>query len=910
MSGNYLLMNDLSRIPKSLCGIGCLLSVGVLIMLASCLPQVARSQESATNASEQRPQDATVSNRLLPTGQIISPAGESLAVAGRPNDLCCLAQQELLVVKAHKQLHVVSTTDWSVIQSLDVPGGASLTGIAATRSGRVFVTNATNQVHVYEPTKANASVAGLVLRDSLPLPQNCFPCGLCLAPDESSIFVCLSKSNKIAKIDLSTRITTYTDVGIAPFEVEYVPGKQDLLLVTNIGGRHAKESDKTADSAGTETPVDERGVANSSLVSIVDAQTLNVLSGIESGLHPTALAVLPRSRGAGDAPSNRGFDSASGAHKMVVVTNTNDDSITLIDIASLTTSSKVVKPIAGLPYGSMPNSICITPDGKHAMVGLAGNNAIAVFRLSRVISGSSSSTLTIPDPIGFIPTAWYPSSIACDDNYIYVANLKGVGSRAVVRAEAKGRNSHDHLGTIQRIPISALESTSKLANWTETVIQSSKTLPTARLEFDRASALPRPVPQRLGEPSVFKHIIYVIKENRTYDQVFGDMPEGRGAAELCVFPERITPNHHALARRFGLLDNYYCNGVLSADGHSWATEANVTPYLERAFGGFARSYTFGNDPITYSSSGFIWDHVLAAGLSFRNYGEMDFAEPPDGMKYQEIWNAYRSGKRIDFGQDIGIEKLRRYSCRDYPGWGMMIPDVLRIDRFLEEFDEFKINNGLANLSIVYLPQDHLGGGVTSAAHMADNDLALGRLVDAVSHSKFWNDTLIIVNEDDPQNGYDHIDGHRSICLAISAYSKPGAHHEFFNQTSVVRTILHILGLPPMNQQDARAPLMKSCFTDDANLAPYDALNANVPLNERPSNAAAQSEAEREFRRLLATVPILRTGMKSEEDEENLNRFVWHEMKGWTTPYPSQWAGAHGRGLSQLGLKIHEDGDLD
>ena len=267
---------------------------------------------------------------------------------------------------------------------------------------------------------------------------------------------------------------------------------------------------------------------------------------------------------------------------------------------------------------------------------------------------------------------------------------------------------------------------------------------------------PVPVPAKLGQPSVFKHVIYAIKENRTFDQIFGDVKEARSDERLCVFPEKITPNHHKLADRFGLQDNYYCNGVLSADGHSWATEANVTPYLERAFGGFSRSYTFGDDPITYSSSGFIWDSFLDAGLSFRNYGELDYAKPPEGMKYMKIFEAYEEGKPIEFTQNIGIERLRKFSCREYPGWNMQIPDVLRMERFLKEFREFEKNDGLPNLSIVYLPQDHFGGGITSRSHMADNDLAVGRLVQAVSKSKYWKDTVIFINEDDPQNGYDHI----------------------------------------------------------------------------------------------------------------------------------------------------------
>jgi hypothetical protein len=416
------------------------------------------------------------------------------------------------------------------------------------------------------------------------------------------------------------------------------------------------------------------------------------------------------------------------------------------------------------------------------------------------------------------------------------------------------------------------------------------------------------MPKKVGEPSVIKHVFYVIKENRTFDQVFGDIPGTNAMKELCIFPERLSPNHHALAKRFGILDNYYCNGVLSADGHSWATEGNVTPYLERAFGGFNRSYTFGDDPITYSSSGFVWDHVLAGGLSFRNYGEFDYAEPPEKMEYLDIFKAYEKGQHIEFSQKIGVEKVRRYSCRDYPGWNMAIPDVLRMDRFLTEFREFEKNGELPNFILLYLPQDHFGGGVTTESHMADNDLALGRLVEAVSQSRYWKESAIFVNEDDPQNGFDHVDGHRSICLVISPYSKPGVNSNFYNQTSVLRTMLHIFGLPPMNQQDGSMPLMKECFQEVADLTPYKAIPANVPLNTPAPKEEDQSATERKWRGILETVPIQRTGIKTEVDEDNLNRFVWHEMRGWETPYPIEWAGAHGKGLKKLKLELDPDAE--
>jgi hypothetical protein len=424
----------------------------------------------------------------------------------------------------------------------------------------------------------------------------------------------------------------------------------------------------------------------------------------------------------------------------------------------------------------------------------------------------------------------------------------------------------------------------------------------------RSKAKPVPVPKRLGDPSVFQHVIYVIKENRTYDQIFGDIKLGDSDPRLCVYPEEVTPNHHAIAREFGLLDNYYCNGVLSADGHSWATEGNVTPYLERAFGGFNRSYTFGDDPLTFSSSGFLWDRVLDAGLGFRNFGEMDYAEPPAGMKLKDLLKA-RGGEYPKFTHKVGIDRLRRYTDPVYPGWNMEIPDVVRMDRFLTELKRYEVEGGFPSLSIVYLPQDHTGSSVTNRANVADNDLAVGQLVAAMSRSKFWPKTAIFINEDDPQGGFDHVDGHRSICLVASAYSRNrGVVSKFYNQTSVLHTMLRILGLPPLNQKDAASPLMTACFGAKPDLRPYTVRENRIPLDETtvPKQTAEFTVYAQKVKARMAKIPL---GHKTRADEDALNRLIWHEAKGLRTPYPAKFAGAHGRGLKKRGLQ-HEDVEDD
>jgi len=400
----------------------------------------------------------------------------------------------------------------------------------------------------------------------------------------------------------------------------------------------------------------------------------------------------------------------------------------------------------------------------------------------------------------------------------------------------------------------------------------------------------------------------VIKENRTYDQVFGDMGRGDSDPKLCLFGRAITPNHHALADEFVLLDNFYCNGVLSADGHSWVTEGNVTDHLEKAFGGFTRSYTFGDDPLTYSSSGFLWDDALARGLSVRNYGEMDYTGESPDVSYTQVWDDWRiKAGKVTFKHSIGIENLRRYTSPDYPGWNMDIPDRVRADIFLREVMQFeKPGKSLPNLTIVYLPNDHTTGTTpgdpTPSAYLADNDLALGRIVEGLSKTRFWPKTCIFVIEDDPQSGFDHVDGHRSLCLVVSPYTRRGGAvvSEFYNQTSVLHTIERILGLPPMNQMDALAPPMRTCFKDRPDARPYTcrsvdekvlgALNPPKTALSGRMRRLAEASAQQPFARFDAA------------DEDMLNRALWHSVKGPDAAYPASLAGAHGRGLRARGLR--------
>ena len=404
------------------------------------------------------------------------------------------------------------------------------------------------------------------------------------------------------------------------------------------------------------------------------------------------------------------------------------------------------------------------------------------------------------------------------------------------------------------------------------------------------------------------------QEERVWGEGLGELEEGYGGRRLCIFGSESADSRRGLAEQGVVRDNEYCSGVNCAEGHSWTTEGNVTDHLEKSFGGFTRSYTWGNDALTYSSSGFIWDNVLAHGLSFRNFGEMDYAAPvPEDASFETIYGDFvEDAGEIGFTQDIGIERLSRYSSPTYPGWNMRIPDVLRADRFLSELQGFEERGDLPNFTIVYLPNDHTSGtspgAPTPRAQMADNDLALGRVIDGLSHSRFWPKTCIFVIEDDPQAGFDHVDGHRSLCLVVSPYTARGkVVSDFYNQTSVLHTMQRILGLPPMNQMDAMAPLMDTCFVDRADMTAYDALPNTVPLDEMNPDLGALRGGDHHWAMESIRQPF---DEFDAADEDTLNRILWHATQGADAPYPAHVAGAHGSGLARRDLILTGDDDDD
>jgi len=753
-------------------------------------------------------------------------------------------------------------------------------GIAVSVGGDVFATTAQSQLW-----QAAAGETGTLAwsspraLSSTHMAGAAHAAGIALGAGRHPDLLSMSRANTLAILG-AEGVEEEIPVGVAPYDVVVSPDGS-TAYVSNWGGRRPGADDLTATSSGTNVVVDERGVGASGTVSVVDVASRAVVTEITVGLHPSDMLL-----------------TRDGSR--LYVANANSDTVTEIDTATRAAIREItVRPDPRLAFGSMPNALALSADERTLYVACGGNNAVAVLSLD-----------ADRDPVrGFVPAGWYPSALAVDHGYLYIANVKGVGSRSQREGE-DGWNVHRHRGSVQRVPVPL--SADALASYTRQVMDDGR-VPDMLRAAERAasSAPPRPVPQHVGQPSVFEHVVYVIKENRTYDQVFGDMEQGNGDPGLCIFGRDVTPNHHALAEQFVLLDNYYCNGVNSADGHSWTTEGNVTDHLEKSFGGFTRSYTWGNDALTYSSSGFIWDNVLAHGLSFRNFGEMDYAEPdPKDASFEAIYRDFvDDAGAIGFTQDIGIERLSRYSSPTYPGWNMRIPDVLRADRFLAELAGFEERGDLPNFTIVYLPNDHTSGtspgAPTPRAQVADNDLALGRVVDGITHSRFWPETCIFVIEDDPQAGFDHVDGHRSLCLVVSPYTARGkVVSDFYNQTSVLHTMERILGLPPMNQMDAMAPLMETCFVAEPDLSAYDALPNTVPLDEMNPPMGALRGGELHWALESIGQPF------DAADEDTLNRILWHATQGADAPYPAHVAGAHGSGLAGRDLILTGDDDDD
>ncbi|HTX68729.1 MAG TPA: bifunctional YncE family protein/alkaline phosphatase family protein, partial [Thermoleophilia bacterium] len=577
------------------------------------------------------------------------------------------------------------------------------------------------------------------------------PAGMALSTDGTRLYVALNANNTLGVIDTTTnKLLKEIPVGNAPRQV-VISGNQ--AFVSNEGGRPAKSGDFTNLSADTPIVADpSTGAATTGTVSVVDLTAGKQVDSIAVGLQPTALYL-------------RGTT--------LFVANSNDDSISVVDTAARKLLQTVdVNPVPGQSVGSYPNALTM-PDASHLLVSIGRDNAVAVYGFTK-----ATAPLTFQ---GLIPTDWYPVQVQADaalSGRIVVTNDKGIGARGPAATidqgpgttPASGGNTYDDTGSVT---IFGLPSAAQLQQYTGRVFALNGWDGT----HDQIHAASRPVvPKKTGQGSPIKHVFVIVRENRTYDQVLGDMPEGNGDASLVQFGETVTPNQHALAERFGLFDNFYDEGTLSADGHNWITQADANDYIEKEFGSFYRSYPAqGGDALAYQRNGFLWNAAAKAGLSVADYGEYAnfFDVPATGAPTWTDW--YKDALYLEAGGDpskapIPIDKYKTSSdipsLNDiidtrYPKFATEVPDQYRVDIWKMAFAKAEAKGKLANLNLIWLPDDHTSGVVDGypypTAAVADNDLALGRIVDTISHSRFWKSTAIFVVEDDPQNGVDHVD---------------------------------------------------------------------------------------------------------------------------------------------------------
>ncbi|MGL4649655.1 MAG: bifunctional YncE family protein/alkaline phosphatase family protein, partial [Caldilineaceae bacterium] len=752
----------------------------------------------------------------------------------RPVDLALSPDGSLIALSTTQSTFLLDAASSEVLANFDRTG-RSVAGLAFSPEGdRIYYSRGSaGEIGVAE-IEAGGEVE---MEPSIDLGSSAYPGGLSLSADGATIYVALFGLNQLGVVDIASGDVITASVGSTPFGA-FVSPDGARVFVSNWGGSLPGEDD-VVDGLYNQIAIDpQTGATVTGSVSVYDIAGGEVIADVMVGLHPTAIA----------------FDAAS---TRMYVANSNSDTVSVVDIASddfPVVEEIMVRPSPDFPFGSMPNALDVSADGATLYVANGGNNAIAVVQLgaaarSAEATGDAGESSLLA---GMIPTEWFPVSVALspDDATLYVANNKGQGSTNFLPGFV-ARSVYAVTGSLTTIPAPTAD---ELAAYTEQVDANSEYMASLAdaLQEPRADVAPVPVPERVGEPSVFEHVIYVIKENRTFDQVLGAMEMGNGDPSLTMFGEDATPNHHALARRFGLLDSFFTSTINSADGHMWVNESVANVFTERVFGYYPLGM-YGSASLNLPVDS-LWSNALAHDVSIRNYGEMTLHATQeiqaDGTytvtedwSWSDIYADWQDEENERFRfEAVGnlIPWLQENSMIEFPGYDLTIPDQMRVDLWEREFAEYVENGELPQLSAIWLPVDHTAGTSegypTPQAMLADNDLALGRVVEAVSNSPYWTNTVIFVVEDDSQDGVDHVDGHRTIAYAISAYSRPGAVISTpYNQTSMVRTIEQILGMPPINQFDLTAALMTEVFTTTPNLEPYTALPNTIALDTMNPN---------------------------------------------------------------------------
>jgi DNA-binding beta-propeller fold protein YncE len=567
--------------------------------------------------------------------------------------------------------------------------------------------------------------------------------------------------------------------------------------------------------------------------------------------HPTEMVILDQGR-------------------FLLVACSDDNAVVMLD----TSDGKQLEVIRTslypqAPNGSTPASLGVSPDGNVLLVANADNNNLAAFDIRT--RGQSTS-------LGFLPVGWYPTSVrfSKDGGSILVANGKGLSPRANVQGANPNNNPpqtiREYVGGLFQGTLSLIRTPSPvdMARMTRNAFSNSP-LNASRSTRSQLREEGNPIPAKVGDPSPIKHCVYIIKENRTYDQVFGDITKGNGDPSLCIFPEKVTPNHHALANQYVLLDNFYVESEVSADGHEWTMAAYATDFVEKTW---PLTYRGGRGKLTYPaegrlkisepSSGYLWDRCREKGIRYFSFGEfVDNGPTPSSPSTTKI------------------ESLKGHFDPGFRSYDLDYPDVKRAERFLSQWKEFEEAGTLPQFTVLRLPNDHTYGTrvgkPTPTAMVAENDVALGMIVESMSLMKSWKETALFVVEDDAQNGADHVDAHRTVALVISPFTRLGiVDSTMYSTSSMLRTMELILGLEPMTQFDAAANPMYRSFQKTADLTPYKALQANVDLSATNLASAWGSK----------TSETLDLSKEDAADDLLFGDIIWRSVKGSDHPMPA------------------------
>jgi DNA-binding beta-propeller fold protein YncE len=719
---------------------------------------------------------------LLPNGWQLSPAGNSLPLGDFPMNMVLSHSGKLLAVLNNGQgihsLQLISPKREKILHSLEIPCG--WLGLAFSNDEKSLYVSGGNQNAVYRYAIQQQQ---LVLRDTfavgIPFKDKISLAGIALDEPRGLLYAVSKESNRLYAIQLSTKkVISTTDLGAEAYTCVMTPDQKHLLI--SLWG------------AGT--------------VAVWDCNQRTITRQIKVGDNPNDMVI--RRDG-----------------KVAFVANADDNSVSVLDLdKGIAVETLVATLYPDAPTGSTTNAVALSPDQKTLYVANADNNCLAVFEVSK--PGESTSK-------GFIPVGWYPTAIKTTGKKVLVANGKGFSSFpnpngpdptsaaqrvAYQKSDTAATRKIEYIGGLMKGSLSIVPRPSEatLKNWTRQVYANSPY--TKERELLAEGEAGNPIPRKVGAPSPIKHVFYIIKENRTYDQVLGDVKEGNGDPSLCIFPEKITPNQHALAREFVLLDNFYVAAEVSADGHNWSTAAYANDFTEKtwiqSYGGRGGDYVYeGQAKIAWPKKGFIWDYCQRAGVTYRTYGE--FAD--------------------DF--KANIPALEGHFCPYFTSWDTEVRDTTRFSQWRREFDSLVVAKALPQLNTLRFINDHTEGlrqgKGTPYAQVADNDLAVGLFVEYLSKSPVWKESAVFILEDDAQNGADHVDAHRSIAFVAGPHVKRGVvDHTLYTTNSMLRTMELILGLPPMSQHDAAATPMFRCFTAKADTRPFVHKVPAVNLDDR------------------------------------------------------------------------------